>query len=575
MSQSASPTAQPLLDKHRATLDEAVAALTTRGYFSRYPESPSPRVYGEGAAEEGRRAFDAHLTRPFDALADQAGHHNHGAWVGEEVSPYGPALRVGYPVVDVAELMAAAEAARATWQAVGAEVRAAVCLEIIDQVNARSFEIAAAVMHTSGQPFVMAFQAGGPHAQDRALEAVAAALAEQRRIPATVRWEKPGRGEPLVMEKDNHVVGRGVALVIGCNTFPTWNAYPGLFASLATGNAVVVKPHPHAILPLAITVAIAREVLADNGFDPDLVTLAAEEPGGTLATTLVEHPAVRIVDYTGGPAYGAWLEAEGARRGQLVFTEKAGVNTVVVDSTDDLAGLLANLAFSFTLYSGQMCTTPQNVYLPRDGISTDEGPLSFESFADRLAGAVQQLTSEDAKAVELLGATVNDAVRDRAGSVAELAASAASGQGRVVLDTRAVSHATYPDAVVRTPALVALDVSDEKVYRQECFGPVAFLIGTDGTEQSLETFVETVRAHGAMTASVYSSSAAVLDAARDAAIAAGVSLSENLTGPVYVNQTSAFSDYHGTGANPAANSAYVDAAFVAPRFRVITTRRHA
>ena len=78
-----------------------------------------------------------------------------------------------------------------------------------------------------------------------------------------------------------------------------------------------------------------------------------------------------------------------------------------------------------------------------------------------------------------------------------------------------------------------------------------------------------------MTASVYSSSAAVLDAAREAAVAAGVSLSENLTGQVYVNQTSAFSDYHGTGANPAANAAYVDAAFVAPRFRVITTRRHA
>ena len=340
---------------------------------------------------------------------------------------------------------------------VGAEARAAVCLEIIDRINARSFELAYAVMHTSGQPFVMAFQAGGPHAQDRALEAVAAALAEQRRIPASVRWEKPGRGEPLVMEKDNHVVGRGVAVVIGCNTFPTWNAYPGLFASLATGNAVVVKPHPHAVLPLAITVEIAREVLADNGFDPDLVTLAAEEPGGTLATTLVEHPAVRIVDYTGGSAYGEWLEAEGARRGQVVFTEKAGVNSVVVDSTDDLAGLLANLAFSFTLYSGQMCTTPQNVYLPRDGISTDEGPVSFEDFGSRLAAAVQALTADDAKAVELLGATVNDGVRARAGSVADLAA-AESGSGRVVLDSREVAHPTYADAVVRIPALVALDV---------------------------------------------------------------------------------------------------------------------
>ena len=55
---------------------------------------------------------------------------------------------------------------------------------------------------------------------------------------------------------------------------------------------------------------------------------------------------------------------------------------------------------------------------------------------------------------------------------------------------------------------------------------------------------------------------------------AGVALSENLTGPVFVNQTAAFSDYHGTGANPAANAAYTDAAFVANRFRVVTSRRH-
>ena len=92
---------------------------------------------------------------------------------------------------------------------------------------------------------------------------------------------------------------RGIGLVIGCNTFPTWNSYPGLFAGLATGNAVLVKPHPRAVLPLAITVRIAREVLADHGFDPNLVCLAAEPPGGRLAAELAVRPEVGIVDYTG------------------------------------------------------------------------------------------------------------------------------------------------------------------------------------------------------------------------------------------------------------------------------------
>ena len=59
-----------------------------------------------------------------------------------------------------------------------------------------------------------------------------------------------------------------------------------------------------------------------------------------------------------------------------------------------------------------------------------------------------------------------------------------------------------------------------------------------------------------------------------AALDVGVALSENLTGGVYVNQSAAFSDFHATGANPAANAAYTDGDFVAGRFRVIQSRRH-
>lgn len=243
----------------------------------------------------------------------------------------------------------------------------------------------------------------------------------------------------------------------------------------------------------------------------------------------------------------------------------------MVDSTDNVRAMLGNLAFSLSLYSGQMCTTPQNIYLPKDGIDTDEGHLSFEEFGAKLGGAIGKLTGEDEKAVEILGATVNDDVRARAGSLDKIASDAG---GCVVADTRQVTHPKYPDAVVRTPGLIGVGVEAQGAYTTEQFGPVTFLIGTDGTDQSLSTFRDTVRKHGAMTASVYSTDEAVLDKARDAAMDAGVALSENLLGQVFVNQTAAFSDYHGTGANPAANAAYADSAFVAGRFRVITARRH-
>jgi len=561
-------TAQRLVETHREALEQGREALATRGYFSRYPESPSPRVYGETAAADGLAAYEAHLGAEFSALGDQP---TDGSFAGSEVSPYGPVLGVLYPRLDVDAATAAALNAMRVWRDAGALVRAAVCVDIVDAINKRSFEIANAVMHTSGQPFVMSFQAAGPHAQERAFESIIGALVEQERVPASVVWEKPAKDAPIRMQKDYRIVPRGIALVIGCNTFPTWNSYPGLFASLATGNPVIVKPHPRAVLPLAISVEIARKVLQDNGFDPALVQLAPESDGEGLAKTLALRPEVAIIDYTGGPGFGGWLEREGAAAGKLVYTEKSGVNSIVMDSTDNLRGVMGNLAFSLSLYSGQMCTTPQNIYVPRDGIDTDEGHLSFDDFGAKLAGALTKFNADDARAVEILGAIVNDDVRSRASDLPGLAGRLG---GTVVLDSREVTHPSYPDAVVRAPGLVAVDVANDAAYTQECFGPVTFLIATDSTTQSLERLRDTIREHGAMTAAVYSSSEAVLDDARDAAADAGVSLSENLTGPVFVNQTAAFSDYHGTGANPAANAAYVDAAFVANRFRVVTSRRH-
>jgi phenylacetic acid degradation protein paaN len=472
---------------------------------------------------------------------------------------------VTYPQADLDVLLPAAQEAMPGWRDAGPAVRAAVCVEIVDRINKRSFEIANAVMHTSGQAFVMAFQAGGPHAQERALEAIAVAYAEQSRVPGTARWEKPqGKRPALVMEKTYTVVPRGIGLVIGCTTFPTWNSYPGLFASLACGNAVVVKPHPAAVLPLAITVSIARSVLAEAGFSPNLVTLVAEEQGGTVAADLALRPEVKIVDFTGSTAFGQWLE-DNARQA-AVYTEKAGVNMVLVESTDDYRGLLANLAFSLCLYSGQMCTTPQDLLVPATGVTTPDGVRTVAEFAADLGEAVAALLGPDAQAVELLGAVVNDGVLSRVSSAPSL--------GEVVVPSRTLTHPAYPDARIRTPVVVQVSADQPDVWGSECFGPVAFLVPTETTDFAVELLRRTVTARGALTASVYSTDEKVLAAARTAALDAGVALSENLTSGVYVNQTAAYSDFHATGANPAANAAYTDAHFVAGRFRVVQSRRH-
>jgi len=548
----------PLFERHKALLDRALQAIAERGYWSPFPESQ--KAYEEHMPAFGKAAFDALLDKPYPlALPGTVGR------VGAEISPYGLALGITYPKVELDELFAAIASAEGSWRKAGPEAWIGVSLEILTRINKRTFEIAHAVMHTTGQAFAMAFQAGGPHAQDRALEAIAYAYDEMRRIPSSARWEKPqGKNEPLRMEKHFRIVPRGVALVIGCNTFPTWNGYPGMFASLATGNAVVVKPHPNATLPLAITVQIAREVLSEAGFDPNVVTLVAHAAGDDTAQKLALRPEVKLIDFTGSSANGDWLE-KNARQAQ-VYTEKAGVNQIIVDSADDFKAAARNIAFSLALYTGQMCTAPQNIYVPRSGIDTADGHLSLDQVAQGLAEAVQKLLGDPARAVEILGAVVNDGVAQRI--------EAARALGPVVLDSQAIAHAQFPKARIQTPLIVKLDVREEAKYLKEWFGPIAFVIATDSTAQSLDIARRAVKDHGALTLSLYSKNPQVVEDAIEAAEDAGVALSINLTGGVFVNQSAAFSDFHGTGANPAANAALTDAAFVASRFRVVQHRMH-
>ncbi|MEP6665241.1 MAG: phenylacetic acid degradation protein PaaN [Nocardioidaceae bacterium] len=554
--------AADFFSSHRTMLDEAVEATTTRAYHSAFAESPSPKVYGETAAADGAAAFEALLRKPFPLSTPGA-----DGTVATEKSPFGKPLEVTYPRVTPDGVPALAEAASAgltSWRDAGIEARVGVGLEILKRLHARVFELANAVQHTSGQAFVMAFQAGGAHALDRALESIAYAYVEMTRVPGTAVWEKPGRDAPIRMEKTFTVVPRGLALVVGCNTFPTWNSWPGLFASLVTGNPVIVKPHPGAVMPLAITVQVCQEVLADAGFDANIVTLAAEDPADRLAAVLAVRPEVKLIDFTGGNAFGEWLEANA--RQAVVFTEKAGVNTVVIDSTDSFKSMCFNLAFSLALYTGQMCTAPQNLYVPARGIETEDGPKSVDDIVEGLAASLSKLVGDDARAVELLGGVVNEGVLERLGQIGST--------GTVLIESRAVEHPTFEHAIVRTPAVVALDVSDSSTYEAECFGPVAYLITTGSTAESIDVFRRTVIEHGAMTAAVYSTSDDVIAAMRSASLDAGVALSENLTGQVFVNQSAAFSDFHGTGANPAANATYTDGAYVASRFRFIQSRRH-
>ncbi|MGE0282124.1 MAG: phenylacetic acid degradation protein PaaN [Rhizobiaceae bacterium] len=542
-----------LFDRHKPLLDAAVVALRSRGYWSPYPEIPSEKIYGENAKAVGESTYKALLGKPFDLPG-----HPGARQLGTEISPYGDRLGITYPAASAELLVGASKAAASALASASPEVRVGAALEILARLNRQSFLIAQAVMHTTGQAFAMAFQAGGPHAQDRGLEAIAVAWSELTRFATDARWEKPqGKAPPLIIEKHWTLVPAGVSLAIGCNTFPTWNSYPGIFASFVTGNPVIIKPHPAAILPLALTVRIAREVLVEAGLPADAVLLAVDEPGAEITKELSTHPDVRLIDYTGSATFGNWLK-ENASQAQI-FTEETGVNTIVIAATSDFVGMCANIAFSLTLYSGQMCTAPQNIYIPRGGIETDQGHKSFEDVAGAIASAIDRLLSDPQKALGVTGAIANPSTLGRVEAARKL--------GRVVRET-----STLGEARSATPLLVAVD-ADDPVADAEYFGPVAFLVAVPDPESGISEAARLGRTKGAITAALYDTDEDRIARAISAFARAGVNLSINLTGNIFVNQSAAFSDFHVTGANPAGNASLTDTAFVATRFRRVMWRR--
>lgn len=548
-----------MYEKHKDTLKRARNAIDTREYWSPFAESP--RAYGDDAPKLGEEAFESRLGKRF-ALDQEA-----ESWsTGGETSAYGRDLGVSYPVTSVGRLLDNAAAAGEAWGKAKVKERSGVCMEIISRLAANPFEMAHAVMQTTGQSFLMAFQAGAPHALDRALEAVAYAHEACVALPRRVQWEKPqGKRDPIIVNKTWRLRPAGIAVTIGVSTFPTWNGYPGIFASLATGNPVIVKPHPATILPLALFVETARGVMSDAGFDPNVVQLAVDTPDAPIAKDLVMDPRVGIVDYTGGTDFGQWLE-ENVKHAE-VFTEKAGVNSVILDSAEDLKGVFRNLSVSMTMYGGQMCTTPQNVYLPRSGMRVAGEEVPHDDVVAAFVNSVAGLLSDDDRAGDILGAVKDEAAVKRMEE--------AAGHGEVLLASRSIANPQFPDAIVRTPVIVGVDAADTDSYMREMFGPVIYVVSTESTKHSLELAKESAQRHGAITWLVYSTDTSVQDAAEEAAVEAGVSVAFNLTGGLFVNQSAAFSDFHATGANPAGNASLTDPAFVAKRFRVVGVRKPA
>lgn len=554
-----------LFEKHRTVFEQAQQACALRHCWSPYPDMPDKYPDAAPAKAKGLALFEQHLQNGRFAL-DQPGIEQ---WVGEEVSPYTQApLGVQYPQSDIDCLFGAAEKAMGSWAQATIEQRIGVLMEVLEVIyRDHLFEVLHAVMHTAGQSYNMAYAGSGVNALDRSIEALVYAEQAMRSVAPSALWQRRFGSSDIQLQKTYRLVPRGTAVCFACASFPTWNAWPSMMASLATGNPVILKPHPATVLPMAITVKAFRQVLQSAGFDPNLVTLALDTASEPIGKRLVQHPQTAIVDFTGSVRFGQWVEKNA--HPALAFTETAGCNTVVLESSDNLDAALRNLATTMCLFSAQMCTSPQNIYVPQNGVQTPQGLVPFNEVASRLAAAVQALTAEPKKAAMIL-ATIQSP--QTLALLQEMQDTGAQ-RGQVLLAPRAYAHPDFPQARTSTPLMLQVTTQERDLYAEERFGPISFVIACQDADDALQQATQDARTQGGLTAFLYSTREDFIARAESAYARAGAQLTINLIGAMPLNFAAAYSDYHVTGLNPAGNATLTNLAFVAGRFGIVQSRR--
>jgi phenylacetic acid degradation protein paaN len=543
--------------KHISIIENAIKANHERVFYAQYPEHP--KAYGDDGMQKGADFFKSCLNKNYSELLQT----NETGWGGEEVSPYTQeSLGIKYPLFSVDSLISNAVAAQKTWAQKSVTERADILIDALENIKTRFFDIAFATMHTTGQSYMMSFQASGPHANDRALESIAQGVKSFAEYPNNVTWEKPMGKFSITLQKNFKAIPKGVGLVIGCSTFPVWNTLPGLFADLITGNSVIVKPHPKAVLAIAIAVAEIQKAFKTAGVAIKTVQLACDTSDNLITKQLAEHESVNLIDYTGGSAFGDYVESI---KNKTVFTEKAGVNSVIVDSAKNLDDVFSNLAFSVSLYSGQMCTAPQNFFIP-EKIKNGDTEITFEEAVEKFKTALHGLVTNPKMGAGTFGAIQNEVTLNRVLNISKVG-------GKVELASIRVANDEFANARTCSPSIIVCNADDKNVYEQELFGPIVIFIKTKSTEQSVELAKAMCKNHGAITCAAYTTDSAIEAMIETEMNSVFAPVSFNLTGFIWVNQHASFSDFHVTGGNPAGNASFTNADFINRRFVWVGNRK--
>ncbi len=260
-----------------------------------------------------------------------------------------------------------------------------------------------------------------------------------------------------------------------CGLIVPWN-FPLVIAAwkvapaLAMGNTVVLKP---ATLTPVSALRLGELALA-AGVPPGVFNVVPG-PGGDVGNTLVQHPAVAKISFTGSSEVGREVGRLAADCMKRVTLELGGKSANVVFADADVDAAVESAVWSVLGNAGQDCCARSRLLVER--------PL-YEDFVERVGSVFSKLRiglprEEDTE----IGALVSHSHRQR---VLEFVESGRNDGARLVCGGNVPVQAPLNDGAFLEPALFA-DVEPEmRIVREEIFGPVLCAMPFDDENRAVE-----------------------------------------------------------------------------------------
>ncbi|MEN0119200.1 MAG: aldehyde dehydrogenase [Agrobacterium cavarae] len=362
--------------------------------------------------------------------------------ISGEVASEAPAQT---PDEAIAAVDAAARAMPA-WAAQGPNARRAALLKAADAVSSKVDAFVTAMMA----------EIGATEAWARFNVMLAASMLREAASLTTqvagevIPSDKPGCLAMAIREP------AGVVLGIAPWNAPVILGVRALATPLACGNAVVFKaselcPKTHGLIV---------EALAEAGLPEGLVQLVTNAPqdAADVVGALIDHPAIRRVNFTGSTAVGRIVAMRAAQNLKPCVLELGGKAPLVVLDDADLDETVKAAAFGAFFNQGQICMSTERIIVV-DAVA--------DAFLEKFAAKVRMLTAGDPRqGAAPLGAVVDIKTADKLKGLID---DAVAKGAKVIAEGE-------PNGVL-VPAHVVADVSaGMRLYSEESFGPVVAVI---------------------------------------------------------------------------------------------------